>query len=141
MQRQGTAAGVTEQFTAGVGVAEFELDLFGRVRNLSEAALQQYFAVAANRRNAQLSLVAETATAWLTYGADAQRVKIADATLKTYEESLRLAEARHERGGSSALELTQTRTLVETARPAAARLRGQLAQDRNALALLAGASR
>ncbi|WP_313415199.1 multidrug efflux RND transporter outer membrane subunit SmeF [Stenotrophomonas sp.] len=140
MQRQGTDAGVTEQFTAGVGVgvAEFELDLFGRVRNLSEAALQQYFAVAANRRNAQLSLVAETATAWLTYGADAQRLKIADATLKTYEDSLRLAEARHERGGSSALELTQTRTLVETARTDAARLRGQLAQDRNALALLAG---
>jgi multidrug efflux system outer membrane protein len=134
----GTDAGVTEQFSAGVGVAEFELDLFGRVRNLSEAALQQYFAVAANRRNAQLSLVAETATAWLTYGADAQRLKIADATLKTYEDSLRLAEARHERGGSSALELTQTRTLVETARTDAARLRGQLAQDRNALALLAG---
>ncbi|WP_163274641.1 TolC family protein, partial [Enterobacter hormaechei] len=88
------------------GVAEFELDLFGRVRNLSEAALQQYFAVAANRRNAQLSLVAETATAWLTYGADAQQLKIAEATLKTYEDSLRLAEARHERGGSSALELT-----------------------------------
>ncbi|WP_164136571.1 multidrug efflux RND transporter outer membrane subunit SmeF [Stenotrophomonas maltophilia] len=126
MDRRGTDAGVTEQFTAGVGVAEFELDLFGRVRNLSEAALQQYFAVAANRRNAQLSLVAETATAWLTYGADAQRLKIADATLKTYEDSLRLAEARHERGGSSALELTQTRTLVETARTDAARLRGQL---------------
>ncbi|WP_445393231.1 multidrug efflux RND transporter outer membrane subunit SmeF [Stenotrophomonas pavanii] len=138
MQRQGTDAGVSEQFTAGVGVAEFELDLFGRVRNLSEAALQQYFAVAANRRNAQLSLVAETATAWLTYGADAQQLKIAEATLKTYEDSLRLAEARHERGGSSALELTQTRTLVETARTDAARLRGQLAQDRNALALLAG---
>ncbi|MDA4567996.1 TolC family protein, partial [Escherichia coli] len=80
--------------------------------NLSEAALQQYFAVAANRRNAQLSLVAETATAWLTYGADAQQLKIAEATVKTYEDSLRLAEARHERGGSSGLELTQTRTLV-----------------------------
>jgi multidrug efflux system outer membrane protein len=138
MQRQGTDAGVTEQFSAGAGVADFELDLFGRVRNLSEAALQQYFAVAANRRNAQLSLVAETATAWLTYGADAQQLKIAEATLKTYEDSLRLAQARHERGGSSALELTQTRTLVETARTDAARLRGQLAQDRNALALLAG---
>lgn len=138
MDRRGTDAGVTEQFSAGVGVAEFELDLFGRVRNLSEAALQQYFAVAANRRNAQLSLVAETATAWMTYGADAQQLQIAEATVKTYEESLRLAEARHERGGSSGLELSQTRTLVETARTDAARLRGQLAQDRNALALLAG---
>lgn len=138
MQRSGGDVPVSEQFTANLGVAEFELDLFGRVRNLSEAALQQYFAVAANRRNAQLSLVAETATAWLTYGADQQQLKIAEATLKTYEDSLRLAEARHERGGSSGLELSQTRTLVETARTDAARLRGQLAQDRNALALLAG---
>ncbi|WP_303636806.1 multidrug efflux RND transporter outer membrane subunit SmeF [Stenotrophomonas tuberculopleuritidis] len=138
MDRRGGDVPVTEQFTAGVGVAEFELDLFGRVRNLSEAALQQYFAVAANRRNAQLSLVAETATAWLTYGADQQQLAISEATLKSYEDSLRLAEARHERGGSSGLELSQTRTLVETARTDAARLRGQLAQDRNALALLAG---
>ncbi|AWH34473.1 MULTISPECIES: multidrug efflux RND transporter outer membrane subunit SmeF [Stenotrophomonas] len=138
MQRSGGDVPVSEQFSANLGVAEFELDLFGRVRNLSEAALQQYFAVAANRRNAQLSLVAETATAWLTYGADQQQLKIAEATLKTYEDSLRLAEARHERGGSSGLELSQTRTLVETARTDAARLRGQLAQDRNALALLAG---
>ncbi|AWH30520.1 multidrug efflux RND transporter outer membrane subunit SmeF [Stenotrophomonas sp. YAU14A_MKIMI4_1] len=138
MQRSGGDVPVSEQFSANLGVAEFELDLFGRVRNLSEAALQQYFAVAANRRNAQLSLVAETATAWLTYGADQQQLKIAEATLKTYEDSLRLAEARHERGGSSGLELSQTRTLVETARTDAARLRGQVAQDRNALALLAG---
>ncbi|HAL23524.1 MAG TPA: transporter, partial [Stenotrophomonas sp.] len=87
MQRSGGDVPVSEQFSANLGVAEFELDLFGRVRNLSEAALQQYFAVAANRRNAQLSLVAETATAWLTYGADQQQLKIAEATLKTYEDS------------------------------------------------------
>lgn len=138
MERTGGDLPVNEQFTAGLGVTEFELDLFGRVRNLSEAALQQYFAVAANRRNAQLSLVAETATAWLTYGADSELLRISEATLASHEDSLRLAQARFERGGSSALELAQTRTLVETARTDAARLRGQLQQDRNALALLIG---
>ncbi|WMJ70536.1 efflux transporter outer membrane subunit [Stenotrophomonas sp. 24(2023)] len=138
MERRGGDVPVSEQFTAGLGVTEFELDLFGRVRNLSEAALQQYFSVAANRRNAQLSLIAETATAWLTLGADREQLRLSEATLAAYEQSLRLAEARHERGGSSALELSQTRTLVETARTDAARLRGQVAQDRNALALLAG---
>ena len=138
MNRSGGDAPVTEQFSANLGVVEFELDLFGRVRNLSQAALQQYFAEAANRRSAQLSLVAEVANAWLTLGADSEQLRIAQATLATYEDSLRLTEARRELGGASALELSQTRTLVETARTDVARFAGQVAQDRNALVLLAG---
>ncbi|WP_421569648.1 efflux transporter outer membrane subunit [Stenotrophomonas sp. PD6] len=138
MTRSGGDAPVSEQFSANLGVVEFELDLFGRVRNLSQAALQQYFAEAANRRSAQLSLVGEVANAWLTLGADNEQLRIAEATLATYEDSLRLSEARHQLGGTSALELSQTRTLVETARTDVARFRGQVAQDRNALVLLAG---
>jgi len=138
MTRSGGDAPVTEQFSANLGVVEFELDLFGRVRNLSQAALQQYFAEAANRRSAQLSLVAEVANAWLTLGADREQLRIAQATLATYEDSLRLTEARRQLGGASALELSQTRTLVETARTDVARFAGQVAQDRNALVLLAG---
>lgn len=138
MTRSGGDAPVTEQFSANLGVVEFELDLFGRVRNLSQAALQQYFAQAANRRSAQLSLVAEVANAWLTLGADNTQLRIAQATLATYEDSLRLTEARRQLGGASQLELSQTRTLVETARTDVARFAGQVAQDRNALVLLAG---
>ncbi|MFI8719759.1 efflux transporter outer membrane subunit [Stenotrophomonas sp. NPDC077464] len=138
MTRSGGDAPVTEQFSANLGVVAFELDLFGRVRSLSQAALQQYFAEAANRRNAQLALVAEVANAWLTLGADREQLTIAQATLDSYEHSLRLGEARYQLGGVSALELSQTRTLVETARTDVARFQGQLAQDRNALVLLAG---
>lgn len=138
MTRSGGDAPVSEQFSANLGVVEFELDLFGRVRNLSQAALQQYFAEAANRRSAQLSLVAEVANAWLTLGADNEQLRIAQATLASYEDSLRLTEARRQLGGASALELSQTRTLVETARTDVARFAGQVAQDRNALVLLAG---
>ena len=138
MTRSGGDAPVSEQYSANLGVAEFELDLFGRVRNLSEAALQQYFAETANRRNAQLSLVAEVANAWLTLGADREQLRIAQATLAAHEDSLRLIEARHQRGGASALDASQARTLVETARTDVARFTGQVAQDRNALVLLAG---
>ncbi len=138
MTRSGGDAPISEQFSANLGVVEFELDLFGRVRNLSQAALQQYFAEAANRRSAQLSLVAEVANAWLTLGADNEQLRIAQATLASYEDSLRLTEARRQLGGASALELSQTRTLVETARTDVARFAGQVAQDRNALVLLAG---
>jgi len=138
MTRSGGDVPVSEQFSANLGVVEFELDLFGRVRNLSQAALQQYFAQAANRRSAQLSLVAEVANAWLTLGADSEQLRIAQDTLATYEDSLRLTEARQQLGGASSLELSQTRTLVETARTDVARFAGQVAQDRNALVLLAG---
>ena len=138
MTRSGGDAPVSEQFSANLGVVEYELDLFGRVRNLSQAALQQYFAQAANRRSAQLSLVAEVANAWLTLGADNSQLRIAQATLASYEDSLRLTEARRQFGGASQLELSQTRTLVETARTDVARFAGQVAQDRNALVLLAG---
>ena len=138
MTRSGGDVPVSEQFSANLGVVEFELDLFGRVRNLSQAALQQYFAQAANRRSAQLSLVAEVANAWLTLGADSEQLRIAQDTLASYEDSLRLTEARQQLGGASSLELSQTRTLVETARTDVARFAGQVAQDRNALVLLAG---
>ncbi|RLK57598.1 multidrug efflux system outer membrane protein [Stenotrophomonas rhizophila] len=140
LERVGGDMPLTDQFTSGLGVTDFEIDLFGRVQNLSEAALHQYFSVAANRRNAQLSLVAETATAWMTLGADREQLRIAEATVASYNESLRLAQARFERGGSSALELAQTRTLVESGRTDAARLRGQVERDRNALALLIGSA-
>ncbi|WP_203322223.1 efflux transporter outer membrane subunit [Pseudoxanthomonas beigongshangi] len=138
MTRSGGDVPVSEQFSANLGMAEFELDLFGRVRNLSDAALQKYFAETENRRGAQLTLVAEVANAWLTLGADREQLRIAQATLAAHEDSLRLIEARHQRGGSSALDVSQARTLVETARTDVARFTGQVAQDRNALVLLAG---
>jgi multidrug efflux system outer membrane protein len=81
MTRSGGDVPVSEQFSANLGVAEFELDLFGRVRNLSDAALQKYFAETENRRGAQLTLVAEVANAWLTLGADREQLRIAQATL------------------------------------------------------------
>src|SRR5690606_18188618 len=59
MERAGGDVPVSEAYVAGVGLAAFELDLFGRVRNLSEAALQQYLATAEAQRGTQLSLVAE----------------------------------------------------------------------------------
>lgn len=138
MTRSGGDVPVGEQYSAELGVAGFELDLFGRVRNLGQAALQQYFASAESRRAAQLALVSEVAQGWLTLAADGELLRIAQATLESHEASLQLAEQRHRLGAASALELSQTRTLVESARADVARYRGQVAQDRNALNLLAG---
>ncbi|QIK81690.1 efflux transporter outer membrane subunit [Lysobacter sp. HDW10] len=139
MERSGGDFPVSENYSAGVGIAEFELDLFGRVRNLSHAALQRYFATEEARRSAQLSLIAEVANVYLTLAADQEQLHVAQATLKTHEASHALTEQRHALGAVSALDLHQSRTQVEAARAETARFAGQVAQDSNALNLLVGA--
>ena len=139
MERTGGDVPTSETYTASVGLASFELDLFGRVRNLSEAALQQYFAQEENRRAAQITLIGTVANAWMTLAADQSLLVIAGDTLAAQEASLRLTERRHALGAVSGLVLAQARTQVETARADQARYLGRIEQDRHALDLLAGA--
>lgn len=137
--RTGGDAPVTETYTADLGITEFELDLFGRVRNLSQAALQRYFAQEENRRSAQLSLIAEVANVYLLLAADEEQQRVALATLKTREDYYALTKKRYELGAVSALDLSQARTQMEAARAEAARYAGQVALDTNVLNLLVGA--
>ena len=130
---------VTEVYTADLAITEFELDLFGRVRNLSESALQRYFAQEEARRSAQLALIAAVANAYLNLAANQEQLRIAQETLRTREEYFALTEKRYELGAESALELSLARTQVESARAEAARYAGLVAQDKNALNLLVGA--
>ena len=139
MIRTGGDAPTTESFTAGIGITEFELDLFGRVRSLSQAALQQYFAQEESRRSAQLALIAEVANAYLALAADQEQLRIVQRTLTTREEFHALTQKRYEFGAVSALDVSQSRTQVEAARADVARFSGQAAQTANALQLLVGA--
>jgi outer membrane protein, multidrug efflux system len=138
LERSGGDIPLSQAYTAGVGLAAFELDLFGRVRNLSHAALQGYLAQEETRRAAQLSLIAEVASAYLTLAADQELRQLAQATLEAHEKSQELAERRHATGAASALDVSQVRTQVEAARTDVARYAGQVAQDTNALNLLVG---
>ena len=135
----GSSAPTTEIYSAGLGVAAFEVDLFGRVRNLSESALQQFFAQEQARRTVQLSLISEIAGAYLTLAADIESQRVAQATLETQQASYDLVVKRHELGAVSALDLSQARTTVESARADVARYAGFVATDVNALNLLVGA--
>ena len=139
MERAGGDVPVSEAYVAGVGLAAFELDLFGRVRNLSEAALQQYLATAEAQRGTQLSLVAEVVGVWLALASDQEQLRLAESALETYERTFALTTQRQALGATSALEVEQVRTQVEGTRSDVARLQGQVAMDRNALDLLAGA--
>ncbi|WBS01547.1 efflux transporter outer membrane subunit [Pseudoduganella sp. SL102] len=130
---------ISRQYSAGLGIPAFELDFFGRVKNLSEAALQQYLGTEEARRSQQISLVAEVANAWLTLAADQERLRLAQDTLKSQQISYELSKRRFEAGATSGLDMYEAQTSVETARSDVAVYTAQVAADQNALALLAGA--
>ncbi len=129
----------TDQYSATVGFSAYELDLFGRVRSLSAAALQSFFAVQENRRTAQISLIAEVAGDYLTLAADQDQLKIVRDTLASREDGLRLSRKRFEAGATSQLDLRQFETLTEQSRSDLAEAVARVNQDRNALRLVVGA--
>ncbi|MBK5539498.1 AdeC/AdeK/OprM family multidrug efflux complex outer membrane factor [Pseudomonas sp. TH05] len=131
-------SGITSQYSATLGISAYELDLFGRVRSLSEQALQTYFSSEEARRSTQISLVASVANAYLTWQADKELLKLTQDTLGAFEESYRLTSRSNEVGVASALDLSQSRTSVENARVQLARYTRQVAQDENSLTLLLG---
>lgn len=126
------------QYTVGLGVSSYELDLFGRVRNLKDQALQQFFATGEARRSVQISLVAEVAANYLRLAADREQLKLAEDTLISRQTSYQLIRRRHESGMSSALDLHQAQITVDTARVDIARFTTFVAQDENALTLVVG---
>ncbi|UVM54941.1 AdeC/AdeK/OprM family multidrug efflux complex outer membrane factor [Pseudomonas sp. B21-012] len=131
-------SGITSQYSATLGVSAYELDLFGRVRSLTEQQLENYLSSEEARRSTQISLVASVANAYFTWQADQALLKLTEDTLKTYEESYQLTARSNEVGVASALDLSQARTSVEGARVKLAQFQRQVAQDLNSLTVLLG---
>jgi len=136
--RQALGPGVATVYAVGLAASSYELDLFGRVRALSEAALDQYLATAETRKAVQISLVGAVATGYLTLLADDEQLAVTRQTLVTREESSRLTRLRFENGASSELDFRQSESLLEGARATLAQNLRQRALDENALQLLVG---
>ncbi|MFS8973018.1 efflux transporter outer membrane subunit [Cupriavidus necator] len=130
--------GVSEVYQVGLGISSYELDFFGRVRSLSNAALSQYFATEEAHRSAYISLVSEVAKAYLAERSYAEQYDLARDTLKARESTYGLAKQRFDAGATSALDLRDNESLVAQARVAAAQLARQRAQAQNALEVLVG---
>lgn len=134
----GTDGGTSEIYRADIGVSAFEIDLWGKVRNLNEAALQSYFASDEARKATRISLIAEIGSAWLTLAADRDMLTVARDTLESYARTRELTEAQFRIGTVSELEVRQADTNYQSARDDVAALQTLIAQDRNALDLLVG---
>ncbi|HET9551340.1 MAG TPA: efflux transporter outer membrane subunit [Anaeromyxobacteraceae bacterium] len=131
-------ASTTTTYTVGLGVTAFELDLFGRVRSLSEAALQQYLASEEARRSAHLALVAAVASQYLALRALDDQVELAKRTLEAVESSSTLARRTFEAGRTSELDVRTAEAQVQTARFNLSSATLQRTRAQNALVLLLG---
>src|SRR5690606_36354586 len=129
---------ISSQYQVGLGMTSYEIDLFGRIRSLSEAALSQYFATEETRRNVQIVLISQVAEAYLNLLASDAQIELAQRTLASREESFKLVKRRADAGVSSALELNQAQTLLDTARSERQIMLRARAQALNALTLLTG---
>lgn len=130
--------GVSRQHSASLGLSAWEIDLWGRLARLDEAAQAKLLASEATARSLQATLITETATAWLTLAADQQSLALYEDTLASQQRTLALGEQQKALGAISALDLAAVQAAAQTARLNAATARSQVAQDLNALRLLLG---
>jgi multidrug efflux system outer membrane protein len=140
---QGGGAGATGGFTSesyriGAGVTAFELDFWGRVRNLTAAARADYLSTVAGEHAFRLSLIRDVAINYLKARELFERIAIAESTVSSREEGLRIARKRLDAGVTSALDYRQSETLLTQAETELASLRLQRAQVRNFTYVLVG---
>ncbi|MBD8638865.1 efflux transporter outer membrane subunit [Sphingomonas sp. CFBP 13733] len=126
-------------FSVDLGTTAFELDLFGRIRSLTGAALNRYFQTEAAARATRLTLVGDIADAWLTYASDQSLLRIAQDTVASSQRSVTLTQARLRGGVAPRTDLRQAQQILFTAQSDLATQKTALAQDINALQLLVGA--
>lgn len=133
------AGAITDtRYAIGVGVTGFELDFWGRVRNLSEAARSQYLATVQAERAFRLALIRDVASAYFASREADERIALAEATVRSRQEGLRIAARRLEAGVTSALDFRQAESLLTQAETELAGLRLTKAQSDNFLAVLLG---
>ena len=129
---------IQEQYSVNLGIAAWELDFFGRIRSLTESALETYLATDEARRSTQILLIASIAGAYLNLAADRENLNIATITLQNQQDVYRIVNHRYKTGLATEVDVKRAQTQVDTARGDIARFTQQIALDENALNLLLG---
>ncbi|MDP3139009.1 MAG: efflux transporter outer membrane subunit [Burkholderiaceae bacterium] len=133
-----TSGGIASSYSVALGLTAWEIDFFGRIASLKDAALAQYLATDESRKATQISLIGAVASVWLSLLADEEQLDITRQTLASREDSVKLVRLRFDNGVTSELDLRQADSLVEAARVALSQWQRQRALDQNLLTLLAG---
>jgi multidrug efflux system outer membrane protein len=119
-------------------VSAWEIDLFGRVRNLTDEAFNKYLSSQDARNASRVTLIADVANAYLTMAADQDALRIAQDTAKAFGDTLALTRQRFAIGVSSELDVRQAQSSYDSARAQIAQSSTLVAQDQNSLTLLVG---
>ncbi|WP_192553511.1 efflux transporter outer membrane subunit [Pseudomonas sp. IzPS59] len=131
-------AGVASSYQVGVSLPEYELDLFGRMKSLTDSALQEYLATEEAARAAQIALIAEVSQAYLIHDGAQRRLDLTQQTLISREYSFALISQRRSNGTATALDYQEALGLVEQSRAEQESNLRQKQQAFNALVLLLG---
>jgi multidrug efflux system outer membrane protein len=137
LSSSGTAT-TNERYSVDVGISSWEIDLFGRVRSEKNQALEQYLATAAGRRSAEISLVSAVGQAYLALAASREQLELSQSTLESQRAFYALISKQYEVGLATKLDLRRAQTQVNIAEENVAGYTQRVAQDENALNLLAG---
>ncbi|MFS2123552.1 efflux transporter outer membrane subunit [Pseudomonas sp. Pseusp97] len=132
------SSAVSSSYQVGLSLPEYELDLFGRVKSLTDAALEQYLSTQEAARSARIALIAEVSQAYLTYDGAQRRLQLTEQTLASREDSLGLISQRRSAGAATALDYQEALGLVEQSRAELESNARQKQQALNALVLLLG---
>ena len=125
-------------YGVNVGLVSYEIDFWGRVANLKDAALANYFATLEAQRTSQLSVISETANAYYNWLATRENLRLANATLKARTQSLRLITLRQTVGIASELDHAQAEVAKATVEAQKAQIERALTGYQGVLELLVG---
>jgi multidrug efflux system outer membrane protein len=128
----------TEVYHANLSLLAWELDFFGRLRSLSEKALQEYFATEQARSAAQILLISSVANGYLALAAERESLKLSEDTFKSQQEAYELVKRQFDQGDVAELEVRRARIPCEVARGDIARYKQRVSAAENALQLLVG---
>lgn len=144
-EQQGTVAAsagqgsyIYDNYSVSLGFTAYELDFFGRVRSLNEAALNDYLSTIAALETFRIALISDIATVYTSLRTNQALLQLAEDTVETRKQSFDLISLRAEEGVSTDLELAQAETLLLQARVDLYQYLNAIAQDQNALRLLLG---
>ncbi len=128
----------SQRYDVGISLVSFELDFWGRVSSLSEAAKASYLATEAAQRAFRLSLIADVANAYLSLLEMRERAQLTVETARTRAETRELTARRRDLGVSSDLDFLQADGAYQAALAERANLERQQAAAENLLDVLIG---
>lgn len=105
-------AATIDQYFIGLGMNQWELDLWGRIRSLNDAALQQFFATQYNVLAVRNSIIHQAVQSYLKLSELEKRIYYARRSVQSYEKSVRIFKRRYEVGAGSKVEYMQAQTLL-----------------------------